>query len=70
MTAHRHLRTTLGDYIASSTKDLLVRLANELRYSNLLIPSRTVEGKLSFDIYEEDGMSLTPLFTEIGRAHV
>ena len=65
MTAHRHLRTTIEDYSSSHSNELLVKLANELRYSNLFIPSRIIEGKLSFDIYEEDGESLTPLFTDM-----
>lgn len=67
MTNHKHLRTVLEDIYLNDnrlTEDLAVRLINEFRYSNLFIPARRDESGLSFVIYEEDGMRLTPLFTD------
>lgn len=69
MICHEHLKTAVEDYYKSGEKETLLRLANELRYSNLFIPSRRVDGKLAFDIYQEDGMSITPLFTDLDEVN-
>lgn len=68
MITHNHLKTAIQDYTLSPSKDLLLRLVNELRYSNLYIPSKRIDGKPSFDVYEEDGLKLTVLFTDLDEA--
>ncbi len=66
MITHKHLRLAIEDYCVNDSKELLLRLINELRYSSLYIPSRRRDGKLVFDIYEEGtGLKLTPLFTDL-----
>ncbi|WP_298522487.1 SseB family protein [uncultured Methanobrevibacter sp.] len=65
MKTHEHLRNAVGDYCLCESKDILIRLINELRYSNLFIPSRKVDGKLVFDIYGDGEASLTPIFTDM-----
>ena len=65
MKTHEHLRNAVGDYCLCESKDILIRLINELRYSNLIIPSRRIDGKLVFDMYGDGEASLTPLFTDL-----
>lgn len=65
MISHKHLRTAIEDYCLSESKELLVRVKNELRYSHLYIPSRIEDGKRVFDIYGEGSLKLTPLFTDL-----
>lgn len=69
MIRHEHLKTAVEDYYLNDSKEILLRLANELRYSNLYIPSRRHDGKLSFDIYERDECRLTPLFTDLDEVN-
>lgn len=65
MTSNSHLKTAVDDYRLSGEKKILLRIANELRYSSLLIPYRRRDGKPVFDIYEgDDGEVLTPVFTD------
>lgn len=65
MTSNRHLKTAVDDYRLSADRKILLRIANELRYSSLLIPYRRREAKPVFDIYEgDDGEILTPIFTD------
>ncbi|WP_405293955.1 SseB family protein [Methanobrevibacter sp.] len=67
MTNHKHLRVVIEDIYSNDnglTKDLDLRLINEFRYSNLYIPAKRDEFGLNFIIYEDDGVKLTPLFTD------
>ena len=67
MSNHKHLRLVIEDIYANEnklTQDLLSRLMNEFRYSNLLIPAKSENGTLNFIIYEENGSKFTPLFTD------
>ncbi len=67
MTNHKHLRTVIEDIYSNDnqlTEDLLTKLINEFRYSNLLIPAKSENGTLNFIIYEEDSLKFTPLFTD------
>ncbi len=67
MTNHKHLRTVIEDIYSNDnqlTEDLLTKLINEFRYSNLLIPAKSENGTLNFIIYEENDSKFTPLFTD------
>lgn len=67
MTHHKHLRVVLEDIYLNDnklTKDLLLRLINEFRYSNLYIPAQRDDFSLNFIIYEDGDRKLTPLFTD------
>ncbi|MBQ2665581.1 SseB family protein [Methanobrevibacter sp.] len=67
MANHKHLRVVLEDIFLNNnelTQDLKSRLVNEFRYSNLFIPAKRDEFTLNFIIYEDEGMRLTPLFTD------
>lgn len=67
MTNHKHLRVVLEDIYSNNnqlTEELTIRLINEFRYSNLHIPAKRDDFTLNFIIYEEDGLKLTPLFTD------
>lgn len=68
MITHKHLRTVIEDIYSNGneiTEDLLLRLVNEFRYSNLYIPAKRENGTLNFIIYEEDDVKITPLFTDL-----
>lgn len=69
MIRHEHLKTAVEDYYLNGNKEILLRLINELRYSNLYIPSKRKDGKLVFDIYQKDGVKLTPLFTDLDEVN-
>lgn len=72
MTNHKHLRVVLEDIYLNNnqlTKELNLKLINEFRYSNLLIPAKRDEFTLNFIIYEQDGLRLTPLFTDKDEFH-
>lgn len=67
MTNHKHLRTVIEDIYSNDnklTENLLSKLINEFRYSNLLIPAKSENGTLNFIIYEENDSKITPLFTD------
>ena len=67
MSNHKHLRTVIEDIHANDdklTEDLLFKLINEFKYSNLLIPAKKEKGTLNFIIYEDDDAKITPLFTD------
>ena len=67
MTNHKHLRVVIEDIYSNNnelTKELNLRLIHEFRYSNLYIPAKREDFTLNFIIYEEDGLRLTPLFTD------
>lgn len=51
------------------TPELLSRLINEFRYSNLYIPAKRENNTLNFIIYEEDSSKYTPLFTDLDEFH-
>ena len=68
MTNHKHLRTVIEDIHANDdklTQDLLLRLINEFKYSNLLIPAKKENNTLNFIIYEDEDIIITPLFTDM-----
>lgn len=72
MITHKHLRTVIEDIYLNGneiTEDLLLRLINEFRYSNLYIPAKRQDGKLNFIIYEDDDLMVTPLFTDLDEFH-
>ena len=72
MTNHKHLRVVLEDIYSNNnqlTEELTIRLINEFRYSNLHIPAKRDDFTLNFIIYEEDGLKLTPLFTDPDEFH-
>ena len=72
MTNHKHLRTVIEDIYSNDnklTENLLSKLINEFRYSNLLIPAKSENGTLNFIIYEEDNTKFTPLFTDADEFH-
>ena len=50
--------------MSNLTEDLLFKLINEFKYSNLLIPAKKEKGTLNFIIYEDDDAKITPLFTD------
>lgn len=62
---HKHLRVAVEDVCTQGlSQDLTLRLINEFRYSNLYLPAKRDENGLNFIIYEDDdGLKLTPLFT-------
>ena len=67
MTNHKHLRTVIEDIYSNDnqlTENLLTKLINEFRYSNLLFPAKSENGTLNFIIYEENDSKFTPLFTD------
>ena len=67
MTNHKHLRTVIEDIYSNDnqlTENLLTKLINEFRYSNLLIPAKSENGTLNFIIYEENDSKFIPLFTD------
>ena len=67
MSNHKHLRTVIEDIHANDdklTEDLLFKLINEFKYSNLLIPAKKENSTLNFIIYEDDDAKITPLFTD------
>lgn len=69
MICHNHLKTAIDDYCLNGDKEILLRIANELRYSSLYIPSKRHDGKPVFDIYEGEGdLKLIPLFTDLDEA--
>ena len=68
MANHKHLRTVIEDIHSNGdmlTKDLLLKLINEFKYSNLYIPAKKENGTLNFIIYEDDDAKITPLFTDM-----
>lgn len=67
MANHKHLRTVIEDIHSNDdklTKDLLLKLINEFKYSNLFIPAKKENDTLNFIIYEDDDAKITPLFTD------
>ncbi len=65
---HKHLRVVIEDIYLNNneiTESLLLKLINEFRYSNLYIPAKREDGTLNFIIYEDDGIKITPLFTDL-----
>ena len=67
MPSHKHLRLVIEDIHANGgrlTKDLLMKLINEFRYSNLLIPAKRENDTLNFIIYDDEDAKITPLFTD------
>ena len=67
MSGHKHLRLVIEDIHANDdllTKDLLLKLINEFKYSNLLIPAKKENGTLNFIIYDDEDAKITPLFTD------
>lgn len=68
MITHRHLRAVIEDIYMNGnelTEDLLFRLINEFRYSNLYIPAKRENDTLNFIIYEDESLKITPLFTDL-----
>lgn len=68
MITHKHLRQVIEDIYMNDnmlTEELLLRLINEFRYSSLYIPAKRQDGKLNFIIYEDEGETITPLFTDL-----
>ena len=67
MIRHQHLKILIEDIHSNGnllTEDYSIRLVNELRYSNLIIPAKRENGTLNFIIYEMDSLKYTPLFTD------
>lgn len=72
MISHKHLRLVIEDIYSNDNlinENLLTRLINEFRYSNLYIPAKREGGKLNFIIYEDDDLKITPLFTDLDEFH-
>lgn len=72
MITHKHLRVVIEDIYQNGnevTEDLLLRLINEFRYSNLYIPAKRENGTLNFIIYEDEDIKITPLFTDLDEFH-
>lgn len=72
MITHKHLRLTIEDIYRNDnrlTEELLLRLINEFRYSNLYIPAKRQDNKLNFIIYEDESARITPLFTDLDEFH-
>lgn len=68
MANHKHLRTVIEDIHANDdklTKDLLLKLINEFKYSNLFIPAKRENDTLNFIIYDDEDAKITPLFTDM-----
>ncbi len=64
---HEHLKTLIEDIYLNDnklTEDFTVRLINEIRYSNLIIPAKRENNTLNFIIYDIDDLKYTPLFTD------
>lgn len=67
MIKHEHLKTLIEDIYLNGnklTEDYTVRLINEIRYSNLIIPAKRENNTLNFIIYDIDDLKYTPLFTD------
>ena len=72
MITHKHLKTVIEDIYLNDnrlTEELLAKLINELRYSNLLIPAKRENETLNFIIYEFEGKKFSPLFTDLDEFH-
>jgi hypothetical protein len=72
MISHKHLRLAIEDIYLNDnmlTEELLLRLINEFRYSNLYIPAKRENGTLNFIIYEDESDRITPLFTDLDEFH-
>lgn len=72
MTNHKHLRTVIEDIYANGNKlneNLVLKLINEFRYSNLYIAAQRENGSLSFITYDYEDMKLTALFTDPDEFH-
>ena len=68
MITHKHLRNVIEDIYLNDnnlTEELLLRLINEFRYSNLYIPAKRQNGTLNFIIYDDENSKITPLFTDL-----
>lgn len=68
MITHEHLRLVIEDIYSNNneiTEDLLTRLINEFRYSNLYIPAKRENNTLNFIIYDDEYGKITPLFTDL-----
>lgn len=67
MSAHKHLRQVIEDIHANEdrlSRDLLMKLINEFRYSSLLIAAKRENDTLNFIIYDDEDAKITPLFTD------
>lgn len=67
MSAHKHLRLVIEDIHANEdrlSRDLLMKLINEFRYSSLLIAAKRENDTLNFIIYDDEDAKITPLFTD------
>ena len=67
MTNHTHLRTVIEDIYANGNKlneNLVLKLINEFRYSNLYIAARKQDNTLNFITYDYEDLKLTALFTD------
>lgn len=72
MITHKHLRSVIEDIYLNDnnlTEELLLRLINEFRYSNLYIPAKRENGTLNFIIYDDEDSRITPLFTDLDEFH-
>lgn len=72
MISHKHLRLVIEDIYSNDNQineNLLTRLINEFRYSNLYIPAKREGGTLNFIIYEDGDAKITPLFTDLDEFH-
>lgn len=72
MITHKHLRLVIEDIYSNDnelTENLLGRLINEFRYSNLYIPAKRQNNTLNFIIYEDEDIKITPLFTDLDEFH-
>lgn len=68
MANHKHLRSIIEDIYANGnqlTEDLLLKLINEFKFSNLWIPAKRENDTLNFIIYEDEDGKITPLFTDL-----
>ncbi|MDO5859885.1 SseB family protein [Methanobrevibacter sp.] len=68
MVNHKHLRAVVEDIHANGgmlTEDLLLKLINEFRFSNLWIPAKRQNDTLNFIIYDDEEAKITPLFTDL-----
>lgn len=67
MANHKHLRTVIEDIYSNDNmlnENLAFKLVNEFRYSNLYIAAKRENNTLNFIIYEDEGLKITPLFTD------
>ena len=72
MITHKHLRVVIEDIYLNDnkiTEDLLNRLMNEFRYSNLYIAAKRQDDTLNFITYGGDDSKITPLFTDLDEFH-